>query len=70
MILGQWKSNFYVGYCLPLEDYLITKGSHHFLQVNFGFIFKNIVAKEYSLKIIVPEGATGLSADLPFPVSS
>ena len=34
----------------------------------FSFPFENIVADEYSLSIILPEGSTEIEYDLPFEV--
>jgi len=38
------------------------------LEQSFSFPFDQIVAEEYSLSIILPEGATDIEYDLPFMV--
>lgn len=40
------------------------------LTALFGFIFENVVAKEYEFKLILPEGSENIHARLPVTVDS
>ncbi|KAM3141428.1 hypothetical protein pb186bvf_006546 [Paramecium bursaria] len=65
-VFGGWKANFVLGYNLPTKKYLENDGDLHVLTQNFAFSIKDIIAEEYTLKIILPEGCTDVKWILPF----
>ena len=65
-IMGGWKSNFDIGYNLPSKFHIKTndKGSY-VLNLTFGMPYDDILAKNYSVKVALPEGAEVTKVDLP-----
>ena len=60
-----------IGYNFPTYHYLFNEESDpdtYYLKQLFSIPFDNIVAEEYELSIILPEGATDFKYDLPFDV--
>ena len=60
-----------IGYNFPTYHYLYTQDNNpdqYILKQTFAFPFEDIVAEEYILKIILPEGAKDINYDLPFEV--
>jgi len=61
-ILGGWKSNFNIGYNLPTKFHVNTDGIENYsLNLTFGLPFVDIVAKNYTMKIVLPEGASDIN---------
>ena len=69
-LLGGWRSNWNIGYNVPIRQLVKTNGELFVLNTTFGFPFKDIIAEELEVKIILPEGATDLEWRLPFPIDS
>lgn len=70
-IFGGWKSNWHLGYNLPMHNYLYVNEANkneYTLKQFFGLVFEDIVAEDYELKVILPEGATEIKSLLPFDV--
>ena len=70
---GGWKNSFYYGYNLPLATSLArdTADSSHFvLSFPFGSAINSIVAEQFELRVILPEGATDITLHAPFDVDS
>ena len=65
-ILGGWKSNFDIGYNLPTKFHVKTnnKGNYR-LNLTFGMPYQNMLARNYTVKIILPESADNIKVDLP-----
>jgi oligosaccharyltransferase complex subunit alpha (ribophorin I) len=69
-LLGGWKTEFTVGYSLPLADFLFrTKDGRRRLNITFGCPLRDVVVEDLTLKVILPEGSTDLAAEVPFPVA-
>jgi len=69
-ILGGWKTTFNLGYNLPPQKFLyqnITSGKYVLKQL-FYIDLHELVSEDYTLKVILPEGAYDISADLPFEI--
>lgn len=50
-----------MGYNLPMHHYLFVndaKKDEYTLKQYFGLVFEDLVAEDYELRIILPEGAT------------
>jgi oligosaccharyltransferase complex subunit alpha (ribophorin I) len=57
-ILGGWKSNFFIGFNLPTKFHVFTDGQDNFLlNLTYGLPYDGVLAKNYTLKIVLPEGA-------------
>eukprot|EP01111_Echinosteliopsis_oligospora_P007813 TRINITY_DN2312_c0_g1_i1.p1 TRINITY_DN2312_c0_g1~~TRINITY_DN2312_c0_g1_i1.p1 ORF type:complete len:575 (-),score=154.45 TRINITY_DN2312_c0_g1_i1:153-1877(-) len=65
-LFGGWKNNFYTGYNLPLHKYLSHSGDHFVLKINFASDLGNFYIEDYTLKVILPEGATNARVEIPF----
>lgn len=72
-LFGGWKNNFYLGYNLPLELYLSTlasDSSSYVLNASFAADLGNVYVEDYTVKIILPEGAKNAKVEVPFAVDS
>eukprot|EP01017_Pseudomicrothorax_dubius_P041288 TRINITY_DN6585_c0_g2_i2.p1 TRINITY_DN6585_c0_g2~~TRINITY_DN6585_c0_g2_i2.p1 ORF type:complete len:461 (-),score=143.39 TRINITY_DN6585_c0_g2_i2:160-1542(-) len=72
-LFGGWSANWVIGYNLPTEDFLrqdVADSEQFVLNVNFGFHFDRIMAEDYTLKVILPEGAKDIQYELPFEIDS
>jgi len=67
-LFGGWKTEFYIGYNVPIQDVLSNSGSRFKLDALFGTPFDETVIDSYVLKVILPEGASDIAANLPFDV--
>lgn len=65
-ILGGWKSNFNIGYNLPSKFHISTDGGNTYtLNVTFGLPYEDILARNYTVKVVLPEGAGNIKVNLP-----
>ena len=65
-ILGGWKSNYDIGYNLPTKFHVKTNNMGNYrLNVTFGMPYTNMLARNYTVKIILPESADNIKVDLP-----
>jgi len=70
-IFGGWSANWVISYNLPTKNYLFhdkSDSSGYHLSQTFGFPFPGILAEEYEMRIIFPEGARDINFNLPFSV--
>jgi oligosaccharyltransferase complex subunit alpha (ribophorin I) len=64
-ILGGWKSNFNIGYILPSKFQIFTdEKSQNSVNLTFALPFKDIMARNYTLSVILPEGASDIKVTL------
>ena len=64
-ILGGWKSNFGIGYNLPSKFHVNTDNNGNFVvNLTFGMPYKDLLAKNYSVEVILPEGADNIKVNL------
>jgi oligosaccharyltransferase complex subunit alpha (ribophorin I) len=57
-IMGGWKSNYNIGYNLPTKFQVKSeKNDLYVLNLTFGLPYEDLVARNYSMKIVLPEGA-------------
>jgi oligosaccharyltransferase complex subunit alpha (ribophorin I) len=57
-IMGGWQSNFNIGYNLPTKFLVSENNDLYSLNITFGTPFEDIIAKNYTMKVALPEGAT------------
>ncbi|XP_028784711.1 dolichyl-diphosphooligosaccharide--protein glycosyltransferase subunit 1A [Neltuma alba] len=67
-MFGGWKTTFTIGYGLPLEDFLFAVDGKRVLNITFGTPMKELVIDNLFVKVVLPEGSSGISASVPFPV--
>jgi len=70
-LFGGWKAAFYMGYNLPLSSFVSTSNEEsglYVLNVTFGVSIDHIAIDHETVRIILPEGATDISYQAPFPV--
>ncbi|KAL9654575.1 hypothetical protein ABK040_006639 [Willaertia magna] len=69
-LFGGWSIRFYIGYNVPLSDYLTVAKNNpekYRLRYNFGSPFDAPIEK-LTLKVVIPEGANDLEFRVPFPI--
>ena len=65
-ILGGWKSNFDIGYNLPTKFHVKTNNKGNYMvNLTFGMPYQNMLARNYTVKIILPESADNIKVKLP-----
>jgi len=62
--MGGWQSNFNIGYNLPSKFLVTENGDKYILNITFGTPFQDIIAKNYTMKIALPEGASKISVTI------
>jgi len=74
VLFGGWRTDFYLGYNLPLQHYLstyVSNSGRYLLNVTFGINLEEPYSIENHLvRIILPEGARDIKVNLPFTVDS
>ena len=71
-VMGQWKVDWSQGYNMPTRYHLFqdNKSGRYFFNYTFDHDLSDILAENYTLKIILPEGATNVKVHIPFEVDS
>lgn len=71
-VMGQWKVDWSQGYNIPTRYHLFqdSKNGRYFMNYTFDHDFNDILAENYTLRVILPEGATNVKVHLPFAVDS
>lgn len=65
-LLGGWKNSFNIGYNLPSKFFIEQNNLGDYkLKTNFGFPFNQVLAKTYTLRVILPENAYVSKINLP-----
>jgi len=68
-ILGGWKANFNIGYNFPTKFAVAIDDRDRFvLNSSFGMPFSDMLAKNYTVSVALPEGAQ--IAEITLPVDS
>lgn len=66
-VFGQWKVDWSQGYNMPTRHHLFQNEAGRFIfNYTFDQDFSDILAENYTLNVILPEGATNLKVHLPF----
>ncbi len=59
--MGGWKSNFFTGYTLPTKFHTMTDGKDNYhLNLTFGLPYADLMARNYTMKIVLPDGASNI----------
>ena len=61
---------FNIGYNLPTKYFVKQKDNMFALNLTFGSPFKEIIAEEMIVKVILPAGSSGIQHFLPFDVEN
>lgn len=71
-ILGGWKTYWKQGYTLPKDQYITKDGDadNYKFEINLSHPYNDIVAEDFTLKIILPEGASDIEIQLPFEMDA
>ncbi len=72
-IFGGWKTDWNIGYNIPTKYHLfydLLKPENFVFNFTFLHDFDDIIAENYTLKVVLPEGATDIKVHLPFSVDS
>lgn len=66
-IFGGWQTQFYVGYSIPTELALFVDTEGRFkLKFDFFTIFEDVWVEDMEIKVILPEGSTGIKVNVPY----
>lgn len=69
-LFGGWKTHYLIGYNVPSYQYLFNSGDKYVLKTRFlDHVFDDMVVDDIVVRIILPEGATGLKLKTPYPVN-
>jgi oligosaccharyltransferase complex subunit alpha (ribophorin I) len=72
-IMGGWSADFYIGYSVPLTDFLATDATdsaRFILTAPFATPFPVAAIDEIEVRVILPEGASTIQWRTPFDVDS
>jgi len=71
-LFGGWKTAFYMGYNLPLHQFLFTSSStgRFVLNTTFAVTIDDVVVDDYTVRVILPEGSKDIQVQTPFSVDS
>ena len=65
-ILGGWKSNYDIGYNLPTKFHVTTNNKGNYMvNLTFGMPYENMLSRNYTVKVILPESADNIKVKLP-----
>lgn len=68
-LFGGWKTQYTIGYNMPSFEYLFSEGSNYLLKMRLiDHIFDDMFIEEAVVKIILPEGCTGIKLKTPYAV--
>ena len=71
--MGGWKTSWSQGYQFPADKYIEynEKDSNQFVfTTQLSHQFEGITAEDFTLKIILPEGASNIHVNLPFEMET
>ena len=65
-LLGGWKNNYMTGYSLPTKFHVrVGDDGYNRLNLTFGLGYEDILAKNYTFKVILPEHSEVSKVNLP-----
>ncbi|KNC49974.1 ribophorin I [Thecamonas trahens ATCC 50062] len=69
-LFGGWKTEFYMGYNLPLAAYLrvAADSGRYILTVDMAGAFENVPVTDAIIRLVLPEGASDVAVHTPFAV--
>jgi len=68
-LFGGWQTRYYLGYNVPAYQYLYNKGEKYILKMRvIDHVFDEFVVDKLTVKIVLPEGSTGIKLKAPFGV--
>ncbi|CCD62020.1 Dolichyl-diphosphooligosaccharide--protein glycosyltransferase subunit 1 [Caenorhabditis elegans] len=68
-LFGGWKTSYVIGYNLPSEEYLYSKGNQYALKTKlFDHVFNDIVVEKLRTKVLLPEHVKRVKVATPYAV--
>jgi oligosaccharyltransferase complex subunit alpha (ribophorin I) len=69
-MFGGWQTQFYIGYSIPTEVALFIDSltGRYNLKFDFFTIFEDVWVEDMEIKVVLPEGATDIKVEMPYPV--
>ena len=69
-MFGGWRTSFFIGYGLPLQDFLFESGGKRFLNITFGcpmneVVIDNLIVKVSSIIIFLCLISCSFATELP-----
>ena len=69
-LFGGWKTHYFIGYNVPSYEYLFHKGDNFALNMRVvDHVFDDMLVEDFTLNIILPEGAVVGKLHTPYPLS-
>jgi oligosaccharyltransferase complex subunit alpha (ribophorin I) len=63
--MGGWKSNYFIGYNLPSKYHIYNQGDNYMVNLTYGLPHNDILAKNYTMKIVLPDFANNIKVNIP-----
>jgi oligosaccharyltransferase complex subunit alpha (ribophorin I) len=69
-MFGGWQVQFYIGYSVPTESALFISphDGRYNLKFDYFTLFDDVWVEDMETKVILPEGATNIKVDAPYPM--
>lgn len=68
-LFGGWNTDYVIGYNVPSYEYLYSSGNQYALRIRFiDHVHDDMVVDRVTVKIVLPELATNLRYEAPYPV--
>ena len=69
-LFGGWQTRYYLGYNVPAYQYLYNKADSYILKMRLvDHVFDDFVIDKLTVKIVLPEGASGVTLKAPYGVT-
>ncbi|CAN6464014.1 unnamed protein product [Victoria cruziana] len=68
-LFGGWKTDFTIGYGLPLQDFLFESEGKRVLNFSFGCPIDEVIIDNLVVKVVLPEGSKDIFAHVPFDIN-
>ena len=68
-VMGGWKTSWSQGYLFPADKYISYNeqdSTQYVFTTQLSHQYEGITAEDFTLKIILPEGASNIQINLPF----
>ncbi|XP_037068406.1 dolichyl-diphosphooligosaccharide--protein glycosyltransferase subunit 1-like [Pollicipes pollicipes] len=68
-LFGGWRTHYVIGYTVPIYEYLFRSGENFVLNMRLlDHVFDDMVVDELTVSVVLPEGATDIELETPYPV--
>lgn len=69
-LFGGWRTHYTIGYTVPVYEHLYRSGEDYVLSMRLlDHVFDDMVVDELEVSVVLPEGASQIELETPYPVS-